>query len=202
MTDWHREGKLVGQREIALNSEGVQQAHAVAEALGALAIGEIICSPVLRAVQAAEVLANRFGASITRDPRLGDFRIGKWEGRTRAELAEQPEYRRFVDDPLNARLPGGEDLRQIRDRALGALAQALGDAPAGESLAVVTHSGLVKVLLCHYLGMDLASYARIRTAPGSISALSFRSDREPPRALTIGWRPRFSDCLEDELSRQ
>ncbi len=195
VTDWHAERKVLGQRDIALNKDGIKQAQAVAAALADIALGEIISSPLLRAVQTAEILAERKGGAITRDPRLSDFRVGKWEAMSYGEVAKLPDYQRFIADPLKERLPGGETLAQIRDRAIGAVDQALEDAPAGESLAIVTHAGIARVILAHYLGIELSGYQRLRLVPGSISILSFHDDRTLPRVRTLGWRASVKDLV-------
>jgi broad specificity phosphatase PhoE len=195
VTDWHRERKVVGSRDIGLSADGQQQARAVAEALATVPLAEIVSSPVLRAVQTAEVLAQRIGANITRDPRLTDLRVGRWETMAYDDVARLPEYQKLMADPLHVALPGGEDLRQVRDRAVGAIDQALRDAPAGESIAIITHGGVCRLLLAHYLGIDLAGWQRLRVAPGSISILAFRDDRGLPRVHALGWRDSLKETL-------
>jgi broad specificity phosphatase PhoE len=195
VTDWHRDRKVLGHRDVPLNADGLAQARSIAAALAGVAITEIVASPLVRAVQTAEILGEKLGISVTRDPRLADFRVGKWEAMPYDEVARLPEYQKFLESPLTEKLPGGETLATIRDRAVGAIDQALRDAPAGESLAIVTHAGVARVILAHYLGCELAAYHRLQLAPGSVSALSFRDDRNPPRLLTLGWRPTFKDVI-------
>jgi broad specificity phosphatase PhoE len=195
ITDWHLDRKAIGHRDVQLNSLGLAQAHAISDALAAVSIGEIISSPLVRAVQTAEILAARGGGHITRDARLADFRIGKWEALGYDEVAALPDYQRFVADPLAIRLPGGEDLAAIRDRTVGAVAQALRDAPTGERIAIVTHAGPARVILAHHLGMDIRLYHQLAVAPGTISVLSFRDDRAPPRLRVLGWRPSLKELV-------
>ena len=80
VTDWHRDRRVLGQRDIGLNALGLSQAHNVANALAERPITEILSSPMLRAVQTAEIVAAPFKTEVARDPRLADFRVGKWEG--------------------------------------------------------------------------------------------------------------------------
>jgi broad specificity phosphatase PhoE len=195
VTDWHRDRKLIGQRDVTLNADGVAQARSAAAGLAHVPVGEIISSPALRSVQTAEIIASQFKADITRDPRLGEIKIGKWEGMTYDEAARTPEYQRVVASPLTERLPGGEHLNQVRDRAIGAVEQALRDAPGGESLAIVSHASIVRVVLAHYLGISIAQFHRLRIAAGSISILSFRDDRDPPHILAVGWRPSLKEVV-------
>jgi broad specificity phosphatase PhoE len=187
VTEWHGAKKVLGHRDIGLNDQGVKQARASAEALAARKISEIVSSPLARATQTAEIIAERFKVPIARDPRLADFRVGKWEGMSYADVSASPEYQKFLADPMSERIPGGEDLKDIRERAVGAVEQALADAPTGESLAIVTHAGIIRVVMAHYLGMNLAHYHLLRVAPGSISALAFGDDREMPRVLAVNW---------------
>ena len=195
VTEWHRDRRVVGQREVPLSTEGVQQAKATAVALGHIPIGEIISSPMLRAVQTAEIIASQFKADITRDPRLGDLRYGKWEGMSYGDVEKTPEYQRILVNLLTEQLPGGEDLTQARDRSIRAIEQALRDAPAGESLAVVSHASILRLILSHYLGTNVVDFYRIRLSPCSVSVLKFRDDRELPSVLAVGWRPILTEVL-------
>ncbi len=195
VTDWHRDRRVLGQRDIGLNSAGYAQSHAAARALAELPITEVLASPMLRAMQTAEIIAAQFQTGVARDPRLTDFRVGPWEGMPYDEVDASPEYQRFLTDPLSERVPGGEDLAQVRDRAVGAVEQSLRDAPAGESIVIVTHAGIVRVILAHFLGSHLANYHRLRVSPGSISILSFRDDRSLPRVLAVNWLPKLKEVL-------
>lgn len=195
ITDWHIDRKVLGHRDIGLNAAGIAQAHAIADVLATIPVGEIISSPLLRAVQTAEILAARSGGHITRDARLADFRVGRWEAMGYDEVAALPDYQRFVADPLAIKLPGGEDLATVRDRAVGAVAQALRDAPTGERIAIVTHAGPTRVILAHHLGMDIRLYHQLAVAPGTISVLTFRDDRAPPRLRALGWRPSLKELV-------
>jgi broad specificity phosphatase PhoE len=185
VTAWHRDGRMLGQRDIPLDPEGVAQAEIAAGALGAAGIGEVVSSPLVRSVQTAEVLGRRAAIDVARDPRLTDLRIGSWEGLRAAEVLASAEYLRFAEAPETARPPGGESLPELAKRTTAAIEQILADNPAGEAVAVVTHAAVIRVLILHYLGAPLTSYHRLRIAPGSISLLSFTGTR--PSVLAVDW---------------
>jgi broad specificity phosphatase PhoE len=86
-------------------------------------------------------------------------------------------------------------LTQARDRSIRAIEQALRDAPAGESLAVVSHASVLRLILSRYLGTNVVDFHRIRLSPCSVSVLQFRDDRELPRVLAVGWRPHLTEVL-------
>jgi len=187
VTAWHRDGKVLGQRDIPLNADGAAQADALADALAPLTVADVVSSPLVRAVQTAEMIGKRFGIQVARDPRFLDFRVGKWEGMKYDDIAASPEYQRFIADPMSERIPGGESMADIRKRAVSGLEQTLEDCPSGDDIVVVTHAGIIRVLLTYYAGSNPANYHRIRVSPGSVSVLAFSDDKQLPRILAINW---------------
>ncbi|HJZ85031.1 MAG TPA: histidine phosphatase family protein [Polyangia bacterium] len=188
-TDWQTEGRVMGTRDIGLNADGINETHAIVRAFENVDVAEVLSSPLRRAVQSAEIIAGAYDLEIARDPRLADVRVGRWEGMHYRDLANDPDYQRYLADPLSERTPGGEHISEIRDRAVASVQQALGDNPGGENVVVVTHAGIIRTLIVHYMGATLANYHRVRVAPGSISILRFASDRELPRVLAINLPP-------------
>ena len=186
VTDWHHEGKLLGRRDIPLSEEGLAQAARAARALAGLVISEVLSSPLQRALQTADIIGQSFGIHVARDHRLIDFEVGRWAGMPLEEIAASPAYQEFLANPMSTHIPEGENLEQVRRRAVAAIEQALEDNASGDAIAVITHSGVIRVLLSHYMGAPPATYHRIRVSPGSISALSFSHDR-PPRVLACNW---------------
>jgi len=195
VTPWHKARRVLGHRDIDLDEEGLAQADAVADALADLPVTEVISSPLARAVQTADRLASRYQTHVTRDPRVTDFRVGRWEGMSYDEVAASREYQEFVKNPMATGIPDGEKLIDVRDRAVAAVEQTLEDTPAGDAVVVVTHAGIVRILLTHYIGAELAHYHRLRVSPGSISVLSFPDVHALPRVLITNWTP----CLRGAM---
>lgn len=185
VTAWHAEGRVLGQRDIPLSQPGIVQAEEAAAALRGVKMSEVLSSPLQRAIQTAEIIGQETGIEIARDPRLIDFQLGKWTGMTYADVAKNEEYQRFVQQPESERIPGGESLEDIRRRAVAAVDQALRDNATGDALAIVTHAGIIRVLITHYMGSRPANYHRVRVSPGSISILGFSDDRQLPRVLAV-----------------
>lgn len=190
VTAWHRDGRMLGQRDIPLEPEGVTQAGLAATALAQAGIGEIVSSPLVRSVQTAEIVGARAAIDVARDPRLTDLRIGTWEGQKASEVIASPEYQAFAAAPDTERAPGGESLAELARRTSAAIEQILADNPAGAAVAVVTHAAVIRVLVLHYLGAPMAAYHRLRIAPGSISVLSFTGSR--PSVLAVDWTPELT----------
>lgn len=186
-TDFSRDGRVAGRRDIGLSKAGRAQAETLRDRLVAdhLDVIEILASPLPRAVETAEIVASAFGQGVVRDPRLTDFDAGRWEGQSHRDINASPEYQRFLVDPVGESIPGGEKIRDVRDRVVGSVSQALADNELGATILMVSHAGPLRVLLAHYLGMNLIHYHRLRLSPASISILRFESEAGVPRILTI-----------------
>jgi broad specificity phosphatase PhoE len=199
VTDWHQEGRLLGHRDLGLSAAGRDQAAALARALTPLPVAEVISSPLVRALETAEAIASPRGIPTSRDRRIIDFQLGRWEGMTYAEIAASAEYQQFLRDPATEAIPGGERLAAVRDRAVSALEQALADSPESGAIVMVTHAGVIRLLLTHVLGAPLSSYHRLRVAPGSISILRWGDERThergAPRVLAMNWNAQLGEAL-------
>jgi probable phosphoglycerate mutase len=94
-TDWNRQGRLQGQRDIPINAAGRAQARACAEILRDLLAREpsaeldYVCSPLSRARQTMEIMRAALGLEphfYRIDERLREISFGQWEGFTLDEL--------------------------------------------------------------------------------------------------------------------
>jgi broad specificity phosphatase PhoE len=184
-TEWSRERRVVGRRDLPLSAEGREQSAALATRLAHLEIAEILSSPLPRAFETAEAIAGPHKLQVARDPRLTDLHAGKWEGMKHAEVAANEEYKQFLNDPVGRGVPGGEPLVGVRDRMVSSVDQALTDNEMGAVIVLVSHAAPLRVLIAHYLGMSLQHYHRMRLSPGSVTALGFDALAGVPRLLTI-----------------
>jgi broad specificity phosphatase PhoE len=194
-TNWHRDGLLLGRRDIVMNEHGKAQAERVAAWLAETRIAEVIASPLQRAVQTASAIGQRFGIDVARDHRFIDFHIGEWEGKPPAEVLASDAYQQFAANPMDVRVPGGETLHEVKKRAVAAVEQVLEDNPAGSTIAIVTHARVIRVLLTHYMGAPPSAYHCLRIHPGSISVLAFSHESHRPRIVAVNWSGDLPDIL-------
>ncbi|WP_444684711.1 histidine phosphatase family protein [Alkalicoccus luteus] len=102
---------------------------------------EVHASDLLRCRQTAAAL----DLTPQFDERLREMHFGKWEMRTYEELKHEEAYRRWVDDPVTRRPPGGESWNDLNERVGDWYADMLERAP--ERVVVVTHGGVIRTLL-------------------------------------------------------
>jgi alpha-ribazole phosphatase len=145
-------GGLRGSIDDALTAAGwVQLRAAVAEA-GPW--DRLISSPLQRCARFAEELAAQHGLPLSLEPDLQELHFGAWEGRSAAELMQTNavELGLFWNDPYGFTPPEGEPLLTFEARILSAL-QRLQARHAGERLLLMTHAGVIRLLLARARGL-------------------------------------------------
>ena len=134
-TDWNRRGLFQGRTDNPLNDDGIAQAHAAAEKLRAIALGHVITSPLLRAVQTAEIIANVASRAVTIDHGLIELDFGSFEGKPVRELMVQ--HGASSAQGLVDMLPhDAEPWADVASRALRSVSQWLDRHPQDEILFV------------------------------------------------------------------
>jgi probable phosphoglycerate mutase len=91
------------------------------------------------------------------EPRLQELNVGTWSGLTVEEITERyPEQFQAWQAYREVRPGGGETFGEMRQRAVAALEEIIAAHP-GQTVCMVTHSGIVYALRGHALGLDLGA---------------------------------------------
>jgi broad specificity phosphatase PhoE len=147
-SSWNAADRWQGHGDPPLSDRGRAQAHALARELAREAIDVLVSSDLRRAVETAAILGQARSLQPELNPRLRELDIGDWEGLTREQIERTAgdALRRFDDGDLDVRPGGGENLREIEQRAFSVVTE-LVDAHPGRRLAIVTHLGVIRALL-------------------------------------------------------
>lgn len=172
-TPWNAEGRYQGQVDIPLSPVGEGQARALAQRLRDVPITRAVASPLTRARRTAEIGLGDRAPMLGTDPGLMEIAHGEWEGLLAAEIRERDSERltAWRDTPHDVLMPGGESLQHVLDRAWPAFARACDGLDADDTLLVVAHDAVNRVLLCRILGLPLANLWRFRQAPTTLNLL-------------------------------
>lgn len=183
-TVWHPENRYAGSSDIELTERGRAQAQDLARWAGGAKLDALWCSVLRRSQETAMYCAETSGLQPRADPRLNELDFGYGEGLTAQEVRCRfpGEGRAFDADPVGHPLPGGEDPLAATARSIACITEIVEEVPLGRVL-IVTHNTLIRLMLCHLLGIPLAEYRRrfpsidncaiteIRALPGSKWAL-------------------------------
>jgi broad specificity phosphatase PhoE len=188
-TTWNVEHRLPGQLPgVALNETGRQQAARLADALTVLPISAIISSPLERARDTAEIIAQPHKLEIQYEPDLMDLDLGYWSGINYDELSKNdPEWKAFVRDPT-AGPEGVETFPQLQERVVAAVERWRKQDSTGAYLAFVAHADVVKLLIAYYTGLEAKRAGLLTIDNASVSLVELDPEHQP-RVLAIGWNP-------------
>lgn len=165
-------GRLPG---IPLSGAGVAMAEQLATGMASLKIHGLYTSPILRCRQTAKPLGVVWGLEATTLQGVTEADYGSWSGRNLAALYRLKAWQRLMASASRFRFPDGETLEEAQRRAVAAI-EGLAVGHRRETIAVVTHSDVIRVLLAHYLGMPLDLVHRLHVAPASVSIIELGED--------------------------
>jgi probable phosphoglycerate mutase len=163
----HLSGRMPG---IRLNEEGSVQARELAQRLVGLPLRAIYCSPVERAVQTAEPIAKVLQLEPIRCDDFQELDFGEWTGESFESLAGKKEFSLFNSFRSNTPIPGGEMMLEAQTRIITGL-QRLSVQHRDQTVAVVSHSDLIRAALAYYLGVSLDLFQRLEISPASVSVV-------------------------------
>jgi probable phosphoglycerate mutase len=146
-TAWNVDTRIQGQLDVPLNEVGRAQARRLALSLADEALAAVYSSDLQRALHTAQALAGPPGLTPRQDLDLRERRFGVFQGRTYIEIeAEFPELAgRWKRREPDFGAPGGETLAEFYARCVSTF-QRLAAAHRGETIAVVTHGGVLDCL--------------------------------------------------------
>jgi len=173
-TAWNAEGRYQGQSDIPLSPLGEAQARALGERLRDLPVARAVASPLSRARRTAELALGEARAGVLQvDPGLMEIAHGTWEGLLASEIDQRDgeRLRAWRETPSEVLMPQGESLQHVLDRAWPALQRACDGLGDDDTLLLVAHDAVNRVLLCRVLGLPLARLWRFRQAPTTLNLL-------------------------------
>jgi probable phosphomutase (TIGR03848 family) len=169
--DWVKKHRLAGWLPgVHLNDNGHRQAKEASIRLASIPVQALYSSPVTRCVETAEYFAAQYKLPIIHHQEFGEVRYGSWEGKKVKKLAKKPMWRTVQFFPSRMRFPAGEALREVQFRAIQAL-ERLSETHRSQTVMVVSHADVLKLVLAHYLGVHIDLFQRIVISPASVSVL-------------------------------
>ena len=180
---------LYGHTDIALSESGWQQMQQSVSI--DLQYQQVLSSPLQRCHRFAKDYSRRHALQLTTDPMLQEMNFGTWDGHTFDQLQPRwPELEKFWETPAEVTPPEGESLLGFKNRVEQAW-QTLLQQCRGTQTLVVTHAGVIRMILAQLLSVDWQSadyYQRLRIDYGSITRIQilYTEDGIYPQIRFIG----------------
>ena len=173
-----------GQRDVPLSPSGLQQMERLAEWAAGLNLSAIYSSDLQRTVRGADLIAQRCGVPCVTSGALREKSFGEWEGLTydEAEQHDPGTWAIWITDPSRARPPGGETYEEVRARVLPVLQQLVRD-HQGETVLLLAHGGVNRVILCDALKLSLQRVFRIEQDYAALNIIEYAHNQAYVRLL-------------------
>jgi broad specificity phosphatase PhoE len=173
-TDWNVERRCQGFSDSELNETGRRQAEAIAKTLSCVKLEAIYSSDLKRACEMARIIARYHDAPVETNDGFRELHQGQFEGLTLTELVT--DHSDFLEawfrEPADLKLPGGESMREMQERAWAALEKVIEKHPDG-NVVIVGHNLCNIALLCRIMKMDLTDFRRIRQDESAVNVVEF-----------------------------
>jgi broad specificity phosphatase PhoE len=167
-TAWNRAPergvRFRGRADLALDDVGRRQAAATARyVMKRWPVEAVYASPMARAMETAGAIAKAHDINAEAFDGLLDIDFGDWQGLSLKAVREQyPDLlREWFEAPHTVQVPGGESLDDVRRRVVAGL-DTIVERDWGETVAMVGHSVVNRVLLCAVLGLGNEHFWRLR----------------------------------------
>lgn len=177
-TEGNHEKRYKGSIDVPISREGLEQVARAAAFIRADLQGDeltaIYTSPLSRAVDSAQIIAEMFGLEPVIHEDLKERNFGVWEGMTFSEIREKypDEFSKWADNPLEHSPVGGESSAEVSDRITPAV-EAIVSQHDGESFAIVGHGGINRIIICNLLGIPLEHMFRIEQDNAAVNIIKF-----------------------------
>jgi 2,3-bisphosphoglycerate-dependent phosphoglycerate mutase len=171
-TVWNRERRHQGTWDSPLTARGIAQSKALAARVALQELEALYSSDLGRAIATARHIAAASGLELRRDPRLRERHHGIFQGRTVPEIEEgfTDDYELYKTGPADYAIPGGESIQSHFDRVWPCIEEIAG-LHRGGRVAVVTHGGVLGLLVRHILGLPLNAPRHFKLYNGAYNSL-------------------------------
>ena len=190
-TDFVKKNRLAGRLPgVPLNKKGRAQALAVAERLRGAPVKAVYTSPMERARETAQPIAEALGLEPVARDGLLETDIGEWVGESVKKLQRLKLWKIVQAAPSMLRFPGGESFAETQMRIVRELEELCKQHEAKDILICVSHADPIKLAVAYYLGLPLDNFQRFMVSTASITALHI--GEMGGRLLTLNYDLAFS----------
>ena len=172
LTAANKNDVFAGRTQEPLHPEGAAQMADVGRMLAGRGIGRIVCGPLARTRQSAEIVGEMLGVPIVTEESLNEISIPHWDGLTKEAIRARfgEEYPTWLADPAGFSVEGCETIGAVQGRAV-ACVESFFREYSGQNLLVVSHLIVVRALMLHYLARPIGDFRAIKVGNGQVARL-------------------------------
>ncbi len=170
ITESNSARRFAGHSDVELSADGFRQIEKLRRRLANEKIDAVYSSDLKRALVTAEVISPEHKKDIVACPELREMNYGHAEELTFDEIKSRyPELAELITNfDLRLEFPDGEGFHGFIERVVRFPDRLEKHAPS-ETILIVSHSGSLRTLVCHLLGIPQDHWRQIRLDNASLS---------------------------------
>lgn len=184
--DYIKTQRLAGRLpDIHLNMKGQEQAQALADKLKDTPVNAIYSSPLARAVETAQPVADKLNLPVTARDGLIETDYGDWQNESLKELKKKALWSKVQNSPGEVQFPGGETFTAAQERIRLEIETLCKNHQPHDTILCVTHADPIKLVTAYFIGLPLDYFQRLIVKPASITSLQLEDSGS--RLLTLNY---------------
>ena len=183
-SDGNKSGRFNGNLDLLLTERGRTQAKKTAEYLDRFKLDKVYASDLQRAFETAKIIADRQNLSVIKDKALREIFGGKFEGQIYNELKDKfpEEFDVWLNDLGNCRCPGGESVRELKERFDGRIRE-IAKSDAGKTILIGTHALPIRVMSTVWYKKDITQIKEFDFVKNASVTVVDYTDLDNPQVL-------------------
>ncbi len=181
-------GLCYGKLDVGLSERGKLQIEQTVGFLEKFEIDAIYASPRIRAAESAKILAQKCGLFVETNENFAEINFGDFEGLAYEEVERRfpAIYRKWMNSPTEVEFPNGESFAQMQRRVLKEVEE-LRFLHEGETLAIVSHGGVNRIILAHFLAIANEHIFRLAQNYAAANVIDFYGEFPVVRIINANW---------------
>jgi alpha-ribazole phosphatase len=170
-------GYCYGKLDVGLSEIGREQIKKAANFVKHLNLSAIYASPRVRATESASIIAKDCETFYSINEHFCEIDFGDFEGLAYTEIEQKfpAEFKIWMETPTEAKFPNGESFTEMQARVLQVISE-LKDKHRGEQIAIVSHGGVNRIILAHYLNVANKDIFRLEQTYANVNIIDFYDD--------------------------
>lgn len=182
-TEYGRERRYLGHMDCKLSENGLEDAKKLYYVFKEKEIEDIYCSDLVRCTNSINIVFPKKKVVLLKD--LREINMGEWDGLTFEEIKKKyPEEFKIRGENISSFVPPkGESFNQCQQRALKVFNEIIKS--TNKNVAICTHAGFIRALLCKFLNKDLDYMFKIKQDYGCINIIKVEEEDISVEAINV-----------------
>ena len=166
-----------GTIDIPLSAKGITRLKKVSRFLLSYPMDVLYTSTLSRCIESASLIAGSRDMPVYRQSALGEICFGEWEGLSFDEIGkEYPRlFAQWLKNPVDYTPPSGEPLLDAQERIMETF-NGIVEKEKGRTITIVSHAGVLKIVLSTLLSLDLRYMSRLAQDYGCVDIIDMYED--------------------------